>query len=230
MTTTKRAIARAASRTLQAHSRSLLKARQTFAGYRTHTSSLVSRHQVSFAQANRNPLHRPTLCLERRKSDPRLGKGFHAQGTDMSDADYEAFLNKASEDSSGATTQSSKKVGTKAVDTEVPKALEQVEEYYTSDADEPFEPVALSYDGSSVSAGDLKKLLGHGNNVSEVSEKEFDGQGQYKKVVEAVKKAGNGKVGIFRVEHGGTRSEFFVVSVDEKGGKLVGLKALAVES
>jgi hypothetical protein len=71
----------------------------------------------------------------------------------MSDADYEAFLNKANQDTGGgeATTQS-QSYGTKSVNTEVPKALESVQEYYTSDADEPFEPVALNYDGDSVSA------------------------------------------------------------------------------
>jgi hypothetical protein len=71
----------------------------------------------------------------------------------MSDADYEAFLNKANQDSSGGeTTTQSKGYGTKSVNTEVPKALESVQEYYTSDADEPFEPVALNYDGDSISA------------------------------------------------------------------------------
>jgi hypothetical protein len=147
----------------------------------------------------------------------------------MSDQDYEAFLNKANEDTGGATTQS-KKVATKSVNTAVPKALEQVEEYYTSDADEPFEPVALSYDGEEVSAKDLKKLIGHDADVASVSEKDFDPRGQYKNVIDAVKKAGSGKVSVFKVEHGGTRSEYYVVSVDGKEGKVVGLKALAVES
>jgi len=71
----------------------------------------------------------------------------------MSDADYEAFLNKANQDSSGgeATTQS-KSYGTRSINTDVPKALQSVDEVYVSDADEPFEPVALSYDGDSISA------------------------------------------------------------------------------
>lgn len=72
-----------------------------------------------------------------------------------SDADYAAFLDKANEGTGAAEQQSSSKksVGTSSVNTAVPKVLEQVEEYYTSDADEPFEPVALKFDGSSVSAG-----------------------------------------------------------------------------
>ncbi|KAF2114679.1 hypothetical protein BDV96DRAFT_647370 [Lophiotrema nucula] len=144
-----------------------------------------------------------------------------------SDEDYASFLDKANQPSGGASTQSTKKVGTKSVDTAVPNVLESVEEYYTSDADEPFEPVSLKYSGSSISAQELKKLLGHGEEVTSVSESEFGG---YEKVLEAVKKAGNGQVGIFKVVLGGTRSEFFVLSVDEKEGRVVGLKALAVES
>lgn len=66
--------------------------------------------------------------------------------------------------------------------------------------------------------------------MSSVGEKEFDPQGQYKKVVDAVKKAGDGKAKVFRVEHGSTRAEYYVISVDEKEGRVVGLKALSVES
>lgn len=69
-----------------------------------------------------------------------------------SDADYAAFLDKANQDTgaSNATTQSSKKFGTKAVDTAVPNALESVEAYYVSDADEPFEAVALKFAGQTL--------------------------------------------------------------------------------
>jgi hypothetical protein len=64
-----------------------------------------------------------------------------------SDQDYADFLDKANQDTgaSKASTQSTK-VGTKAVDTEVPKGLESVEEYYVSEADEPFEPVSLKWE------------------------------------------------------------------------------------
>lgn len=74
-----------------------------------------------------------------------------------SDADYASFLDKANQDTGNAQAQSSelgkKSYGSKSVDTVVPKALEQVEEYYTSDADEPFEPVALKFEGKNISAG-----------------------------------------------------------------------------
>jgi hypothetical protein len=48
--------------------------------------------------------------------------------------------------------------------------------------------------------------------------------------VDAVKQAGNGTVKVFRVELEGTRAEYYVVGVDDKQGRIVGLKALAVES
>lgn len=48
--------------------------------------------------------------------------------------------------------------------------------------------------------------------------------------MEAVKEAGNGTVKVFRVELEGTRAEYYVVAVDDKNGRIVGLKALAVES
>lgn len=75
-----------------------------------------------------------------------------------SDADYAAFLDKANQDVAPAEQQDlgNKGYGTKSVNTEVPKALESVEEYYVSDADEPFEPVALKFSGESVSAGKLE--------------------------------------------------------------------------
>ena len=73
-----------------------------------------------------------------------------------SDADYASFLDKANQDTGAAQAKSSagkKSYGTKSVDTAVPGVLEKVEEYYVSEADEAFEPVALKYDGSSISAG-----------------------------------------------------------------------------
>jgi hypothetical protein len=147
-----------------------------------------------------------------------------------SDADYAAFLDKANQDTGAATAQTSKKVGTKAVDTAVPGALEGIEAYYISDADEPFEPVALKFEGGELGADELKKLIGHDAEVEEIKESEFDPRGQYKQVLEGVKKAGNGGVKVFRVELGRARAEYWVVSHKQEEGKLVGLKALAVES
>jgi hypothetical protein len=74
----------------------------------------------------------------------------------------------------------------------------------------------------------LKKLLGGDKDVEEVKEKGL--ASQYKKVFDAVEQAGSGEVKVFKVQIDGTRAEFYVVSVNEKEGKIVGLKALSVES
>ena len=60
--------------------------------------------------------------------------------------------------------------------------------------------------------------------------KDFDSRGQYKEVFEAVEKAGDGKARIFKVDHGKTRAEYYIVGFDEQAKKVVGMKALAVET
>ena len=66
--------------------------------------------------------------------------------------------------------------------------------------------------------------------MSTINTKEFDPRGDYKEVLQAVEKAGDGKARIYRLETGKSRAEYYVVGFDEKGGKVVGLKAKAVES
>jgi hypothetical protein len=71
-----------------------------------------------------------------------------------SDEAYTSFLDKANEDPSasvpqGAHTMAADRfVGTKTVDPQekIPASLNSVEEYYISDTDEPFAPVALNWD------------------------------------------------------------------------------------
>lgn len=61
--------------------------------------------------------------------------------------------------------------------------------------------------------------------------KHFDPKGKYKDVIDAVSKCSDGThvVKVFRVEHGGTRLEYYLVTID-KEGNVVGVKAKAVES
>lgn len=71
----------------------------------------------------------------------------------MSDDAYSSFLDQANQDTgaSKASTQSkSKGMSTKTVDTDVPAMLQKVEQYYTSEADEPFEPVSLKWGGKNM--------------------------------------------------------------------------------
>jgi len=85
---------------------------------------------------------------------------------------------------------------------------------------------ADSYD----SADEFGELIGVKLVVSTMTTKEFDPQGQYKEVLQAVEKAGDGSARIFRVETGKARAEYYVIGFDEKGGRIVGLRAKSVES
>lgn len=79
-----------------------------------------------------------------------------------------------------------------------------------------------------LSAEQLKKVLGHNDEVEELSVSKWDPKGQYENVVDAVKKVVDGEVKVFRVALSGAREEYYVVGV--KDGKVLGLKALSVES
>lgn len=58
---------------------------------------------------------------------------------------------------------------------------------------------------------------------------EWDPRGQYKDVVDATREVAKGSdVRVYRVEREGSRVEYWVIGID--GGKLVGVKTLAVES
>ncbi|KAL8947799.1 MAG: hypothetical protein Q9222_005956 [Ikaeria aurantiellina] len=149
-----------------------------------------------------------------------------------SDDAYSSFLEQANQDTGGSnvTTQDNTS-STKAVDSEIPPALLKIEQYYTSEADEPFEPVSLQWEGSNIpSENEFADLIGHDSEVSTMSTKEFDPHGQYKDVLQTVEKAGDGKSRIFRVGHGKTRAEYYIVGLDKDTSKVVGMKAKAVES
>ena len=75
-----------------------------------------------------------------------------------SDDAYHKFLDQAHQDT-GATEDSttSTSATTKAVDTEVPALLQKVEQYYTSETDEPFEPVSLEWKGESMPSDGMNR-------------------------------------------------------------------------
>ncbi|MCJ1288636.1 hypothetical protein MMC34_000164 [Xylographa carneopallida] len=149
-----------------------------------------------------------------------------------SDEAYSAFLDQANQDTGAgdASTQSSH-TQLKAADTEIPAVLQGIDQTYTSEADEPFEPVSLKWTGRSMpSENDFAGLIGHKAEVSTLSTRDFDPKWEYKEVMEAVEKAGDGKVRIFRVEMGSTRVWYYVVGWEKEAGKVVGVRAQAVES
>ena len=73
-------------------------------------------------------------------------------------------------------------------------------------------------------------MIGHNAEVSTQNVKEFDPRGQYKAVIEAVEKVGDGKARIYRISHGKTRAEYYIVGLDKKGERVVGMKASSVET
>jgi hypothetical protein len=157
-----------------------------------------------------------------------------------SDEDYAAFLDKANQDPNEGVskTQSSGKVELKAVDkgVDVPACLKKAtkDAFYVSDADEPFEPVCLKLPGKTLpDEVAFAKLVNHPSpdeaEVTIMDIGEWDTQGQYKDVVDATREASKGSdVRVYRISKGGPRIEYWVVGL--QGGKLVGVKALAIES
>ncbi|KAL9118887.1 MAG: hypothetical protein Q9187_004559 [Circinaria calcarea] len=149
-----------------------------------------------------------------------------------SDEAYSSFLDQANQETGASKASTQSGIGsTKVIDTDVPGALRSIEHYYTSDADEPFEPVSLRWTGQNMpSENEFKDLIGHTDEISTLSTKEFDPKGQYKEVLAAVEKVGDGMVRVFRAHHGKTRAEYYVVGFDKEGRRIVGMKAKAVES
>ncbi|OTB03410.1 hypothetical protein M426DRAFT_321784 [Hypoxylon sp. CI-4A] len=163
-----------------------------------------------------------------------------------SDGDYMSFLDKANKDpNEGYTkTQNSSKQEFKATDdgAHIPAAIQEAtkDSFYVSDADEPFVPVYLAWDESGKGLPDEEEfasLIQHpdpSNAQIEIQDpSDWDTQGQYKSILDAVRKAGKGNdVRVYRVAKGGVKVEYWIVTTEGKGAgaKLVGAKALAVES
>lgn len=167
-----------------------------------------------------------------------------------SDEDYMAFLDKANRDPNEgyAKPQSSSNGSSgapfKATDdgAQIPAAIQEAtrEAFYVSDADEPFVPVCLAWDETGKGLPDEEEfatLIHHpdpANAEIEIQDPaDWDTQGQYGAIVDAVSRAGKGNdVRVYRVARDGARVEYWVVTTDGRGksARLVGAKALAVES
>ncbi|KAL4943485.1 hypothetical protein BDV06DRAFT_210983 [Aspergillus oleicola] len=169
-----------------------------------------------------------------------------------SDNAYMSFLDKANSDldagRSQQTTQSSGGARTETVDinVKVPTPLTSVDAFYISDADEPFEPVALRWEGAAKGkwpdSSSFSKLISPekdlSSSVETLSPSSFDPKNQYASVLKAVRAAavqgsggdeGSVDVKVYRVETGSSRVEYWVVALDGEG-LLVGLRAKAIES
>ncbi|KAM7185697.1 hypothetical protein V8F33_012256 [Rhypophila sp. PSN 637] len=161
-----------------------------------------------------------------------------------SDEDYMSFLDKANKDpSEGYAKAETEKddAGFRATEqgVEIPRAIKQViskgDAFYVSDADEPFQAVALKLGGSGLpDEEEFARLINHPApkeaSVEILDPVDWDRNGQYAEIIDAVRESGEGNdVRVYRVARGGVKAEYWVITAtnDEK---LVGVKALAVES
>ncbi|KAJ5973011.1 uncharacterized protein N7479_002929 [Penicillium vulpinum] len=215
-------------------------------------------HQTSPRTNTRNAEHQ-TLFPATSRSQPQIScflltkSPFSTSAQTMSSDDaYMAFLNKANEDSSGnqAVQQGAGTVKTETVHSSlsVPKPLQSVDAYYTSDTDEPFEPVALKWDGAAKgswpSVDQLSSLISPDTDLSQsistLSPSSFDPNNQYSAALDAIRAAAVEKdsgadksaveLKVYRVEQTSTKIEYWVLALDAPESRLVGLRAKAVES
>ena len=154
-----------------------------------------------------------------------------------SDADYEAFLNKAQSDRENAPTSSdSSNLHVAELQTEdVPNELHALHStskgtrVYTSDADEPFIPVSLKYEEDhDVDLKSFEKVTGT-KGAKEIKVKEWDPKGEYADVIKKVEEATKAKhVSLFEVDGKGSRVWFWIVAKEKGGKRLLGYRVLSV--
>lgn len=182
------------------------------------------------------------------------------------DQSYMSFLEKANQPLTGysnaSTADSPDKKKLKTMDTgaKVPeviiKVVEKEDVVYVSDADEPFEGVALKWEHVDMPTGgkccrlysrrgledevntvieSFAGLINHPTplsaGITTMSVEDWNKTGGYTQVVDAVKQAANGeKVMVYVVPRTEVKTEYWVVAMDKKEKRLVGAKALGVES
>lgn len=196
--------------------------------------------EVQKEVATAGPL--PTATTSKATRPQATGPGEGLAGVRLSrmasDEDYMAFLDKANQDPNESVAKTQGKVELKAVDSgvRVPAALKKAtsDAFYVSDADEPFVPVCLKFEGKKLpDEATFAKLVNHPSpeeaEVQILDVGEWDTQGQYKEIVDATREATKGSdVRVYRIGREGSRVEYWVVGLEN--GKLLGAKALAVES
>ncbi|KAL2014438.1 hypothetical protein VTN00DRAFT_1963 [Thermoascus crustaceus] len=172
---------------------------------------------------------------------------------------YLSFLDKANADlNAGRSAQTqTQSVGgfvrteTVDVDVRIPESLREVDTVYESETDEPFEPVALRWEGAvrGVWPGpsQFSTLISPSTDLSRsittMSPNVFDPKDRYSTVMRAVRAAAASEAGdqinvdeagidvkVYRVEVGKSRVEYWVLALEAEGGKIVGMRARAVET
>ncbi|KAL6867931.1 hypothetical protein J3F83DRAFT_738557 [Trichoderma novae-zelandiae] len=166
-----------------------------------------------------------------------------------SDEDYMAFLNKANQDadqgrasaaaqrSQGGAAQRTLKAADEGA--EIPKSIAEAlrDAFYVSEADEPFQGVSLRWKGEGGLPDEVEfaKLIHHWDadnaQIDIMDPVDWDSEGQYANIIDAVREATRGNdVRVYRVARDLTRAEYWLISRDDEGGRIVGVKALGVES
>ncbi|KAL5363490.1 hypothetical protein BJX96DRAFT_178115 [Aspergillus floccosus] len=170
----------------------------------------------------------------------------------MSDDAYMSFLDKANADLNSARAEKARRTSVARTETvhmnvRVPAPLTSVDGYYVSETDEPFEPVALRWEGATKGvwpdADNLSNLISPNADLSSaietISPSSFDPKNQYAAALRAVRAAasqasggeeGGVEVKVYRVQVGSSRVEYYVLALNVDEGLVVGLRAKAIES
>ncbi|KAJ5805181.1 hypothetical protein N7474_011068 [Penicillium riverlandense] len=209
--------------------------------HRLPYSAIISRTALHLQQNHHLP------------AGPLLLSSFSSSSTPTMSSDdaYMSFLDKANADlDAGRASQPSSTIRTQTVHTalKVPAPLRSVDAYYVSETDEPFEPVALKWDGAAhgtwPSAAQLSSLISPdadlSNAISTLSPNSFDPKNEYASALHAVRAAAvekaeggdqsNVDVKVYRVQLDKTRVEYWVLALHAPESQLVGLRAKAVET
>jgi hypothetical protein len=146
------------------------------------------------------------------------------------DTGYVNFLQKANAQAHGSVKTQSRSTPVRTAEHEKLAVLGRDAEgvTYTSDSDEPFEPVFITTASKSLpSADEFAKLVNSGN-VEVRSIHEWDPRGQYKVAVESLKRHAGSEIKIYLVQGEGARTfQYILAAVD---GGLLGYQVLSVES
>jgi len=149
-----------------------------------------------------------------------------------SDNAYEEFLKKSQKDYSGGHETPMASVSIKAEGDPHPAIKNLGDRFYTSETDEPFEGITFDWPGKSIpTAGEFADLVGVSSDaVGILGPRDWDRQGRYKDVVDAVSTACGSAVKVYRVEGSGARVEYYVSGLDDSHGRVIGVRVKAVES
>ena len=152
------------------------------------------------------------------------------------DEAYTSFLERANQNTGGTKPSSTTKPSSRYTlsSEETPVSLRNISTTFTSETDEPFEPVFLECTQETIDAVTEQEFhtLHGGGGCEELTMKEFDPRGKYKEVISRVEECVRGhKVKIFSVASG-TRVEYWILGVrkEAEGSGLIGVMARAVES